>query len=261
MPELSADQFSLVYNMFSLTIAAMFGTFVFFVLAKEQIATKYRTAIVCSGLVVLIAGYHYFRIFQSWDASYALDASGNYVATGVPFNDAYRYVDWLLTVPLLLVELVLVLALTREKTIDLLQRLIIAAVLMIGLGYPGEVSNDGSTQMIFFVLSFIPFVYILRVLYKELGKEIEHENGRVKELVEITRNVLVVTWAFYPLAYLFNLGAGTADAEIGVQVGYTIADIAAKCAYGILVWMIARQKTMDEEGAAAPAPRAAAAKA
>ena len=60
MPELSADQFSLIYNMLSLTIAAMFGTFAFFVLAKENIAVKYKPAIVCSSLVVLIAGYHYF---------------------------------------------------------------------------------------------------------------------------------------------------------------------------------------------------------
>ena len=52
MPELSADQFSLIYNMLSLTIAAMFGTFAFFVLAKENIAVKYKPAIVCSSLVV-----------------------------------------------------------------------------------------------------------------------------------------------------------------------------------------------------------------
>ena len=75
MPELSADQFSLIYNMLSLTIAAMFGTFAFFVLAKENIAVKYKPAIVCSSLVVLIA-YHYFRIFQSWDDAYAMSESG-----------------------------------------------------------------------------------------------------------------------------------------------------------------------------------------
>ena len=109
MPELSADQFSLIYNMLSLTIAAMFGTFAFFVLAKENIDVKYKPAIVCSSLVVLIAAYHYFRIFQSWDDAYAISESGMYVATGIPFNDAYRYVDWLLTVPLLLVELIVLL--------------------------------------------------------------------------------------------------------------------------------------------------------
>ena len=250
MPELSPDQFSLVYNMFSLTIAAMFGTFVFFVLAKENIAVKYRPAIVVSGLVVLIAGYHYFRIFQSWDEAYTIGENGMYVATGVPFNDAYRYVDWLLTVPLLLVELIVVLALPREKSMDLLGRLVIASVLMIALGYPGEVSESGSTQAIFFVLSFIPFVYILRTLWKELAVEIEHETGRVKELVEQTRMVLLVTWMFYPIAYLFNIAGGTADAEIGIQVGYTIADIAAKCGYGVMVYFIAREKTLIDSAPA-----------
>ena len=183
MPELSADQFSLIYNMLSLTIAAMFGTFAFFVLAKENIAVKYKPAIVCSSLVVLIAGYHYFRIFQSWDDAYAISESGMYVATGVPFNDAYRYVDWLLTVPLLLVELIVLLSLTRERMQDVLTRLVIASVLMIALGYPGEVSDNTGTQALFFVLAMIPFVYILRVLWKELAAEIAEEDGKVKELI------------------------------------------------------------------------------
>ena len=257
MPELSADQFSLIYNMLSLTIAAMFGTFAFFVLAKENIDVKYKPAIVCSSLVVLIAGYHYFRIFQSWDDAYAISESGMYVATGIPFNDAYRYVDWLLTVPLLLVELIVLLSLTRERMQDVLTRLVIASVLMIALGYPGEVSDNTGTQALFFVLAMVPFVYILRVLWKELAAEIAEEDGRVKELIEQTRMLLMISWLFYPVAYVFNLAGGTAEAEIGVQVGYTIADIVSKCVYGVMVYFIAREKTLLVSGKT-PAKAAAA---
>jgi bacteriorhodopsin len=222
----------------------MFGTFAFFFLSKENIAIQYRPAIVCSGLVVLIAGYHYFRIFQSWDEAYAIAENGMYVATGVPFNDAYRYVDWLLTVPLLLVELIVLLSLTRERMQDVLTRLVIASVLMIALGYPGEVSSDTGTQALFFVLAMVPFVYILRVLWKELATEIASEDGRVRELIEQTRMLLMISWLFYPVAYIFNLAGGTAEAEIGVQVGYTIADIVSKCVYGVMVYFIAREKTV-----------------
>lgn len=260
MPELSIDQYSLVYNMFSLTIAAMFGTFAFFVLAKENVAQQYRPAIICSSLVVLIAGYHYFRIFQSWSEAYHL-AGGVYAPSGEPFNDAYRYVDWLLTVPLLLVELVTVLALTKEKSRDLLMRLVVAAVLMIGLGYPGEVATSGGTAMIFFIASCIPFAYILYTLWGELQKEIESETDEVKSLVSKTRMVLVITWMFYPLAYLFNLAGSSADGEVAVQFGYTIADIAAKCGYGIMVYMIAVAKTQQEGGVVKTSGKAAAAKA
>ena len=146
MPNLSSEQFMLVYNMLSLAIAAMLGSFVFFVIGRNQLAPKFRPAMVMSALVVGIAGYHYLRIFDSWNAAYALDAAGQYVATGLPFNDAYRYVDWLLTVPLLVAELVAVLALPKKKRGGLMAKLVIAAVFMIGLGYPGEVAADAGSR-------------------------------------------------------------------------------------------------------------------
>ncbi len=103
--ELSTAQFDLVYNFFSFCIAAMAAASLFFFNARAQVAEKYRPALLVSALVVSIAAYHYFRIFNAWDSAYALQ-DGIYVATGIPFNDAYRYADWLLTVPLLLIEAV-----------------------------------------------------------------------------------------------------------------------------------------------------------
>ncbi len=70
MPELTAGQYSLVFNMLSLAIASMFASFVFFVLVRNDVAPKYRGSLVASALVVFIAGYHYFRIFNSWEAAY-----------------------------------------------------------------------------------------------------------------------------------------------------------------------------------------------
>ena len=84
---LTQNQFGLVYNAFSLCIAAMLASALFFFNAKSQVNQKYRTAILISGVVVSIAAYHYFRIFNSWEAAYALQ-DGIYTATGVLFNDA-----------------------------------------------------------------------------------------------------------------------------------------------------------------------------
>ena len=145
LPTLSHGEFELVYNMLSLAIAAMFGSFVFFVIARNQLTHKYRPALIMSSLVVGIAGYHYWRIFNSWEAAFTL-TEGVYKPSGTPFNDAYRYVDWLLTVPLLVAELIAVLALTREVRGPMMGKLIIAAVLMIATGYPGEVSADNTTR-------------------------------------------------------------------------------------------------------------------
>ncbi|MEL6823817.1 MAG: bacteriorhodopsin-like [Calditrichota bacterium] len=246
LPVLSIGQFNLVYNMLSLALACMLGSFVFFILARNELAPKYRMSMIVSALVVGIAGYHYWRIFGSWDAAYTL-VDGAYSPSGTPFNDAYRYVDWLITVPLLMVELVAVLALAKEKSRSLLTRLVIAAALMIGLGYPGEILGDTnmfSERGLWGLLSTIPFVYILYVLWGEIGEAIERQTPRVQLLLKNLRLLTVGTWGFYPIAYMAPFfGFTGAEAEVFLQVGYSIADITAKCGYGIMIYAIAKNKS------------------
>ena len=81
----------------------MLASFLFFIFSRQELSARFRPAMVMSALVVFITGYHYLRIFSSWHDAYRL-VNGVYQSTGMPFNDAYRYVDWLLTVPLLCAE-------------------------------------------------------------------------------------------------------------------------------------------------------------
>ncbi len=143
---LSNGQFNAVYNALSFVFAAMLASFVFFLLIRPRISQKNQAALILTTLVVLIAGYHYLRIFNSWNESFHYAAlRGDYIQSGPPFNEAYRYVDWLLTVPLLLAELVLVLRLKWEESRSLIIRLGVASLFMIGLGYPGELAASDST--------------------------------------------------------------------------------------------------------------------
>ncbi len=240
--QLTPTQFNLVYNMLSLAIAAMLGSFVFFVQARQQLSAKYRPAMILSSLVVGIAAYHYWRIFNSWEEAYALTEAGMYSVTGKPFNDAYRYVDWLLTVPLLVAELVAVLALPAERRNTLMPRLVIASALMIGLGYPGEISSDFNTRIIWAIASTIPFLYILYVLWVEITSAAADFDDDTKVLLRNTRLLLLATWGFYPIAYALPLLGVNPETVVGLQVGYSIADIAAKCGYGFMIYAIARSK-------------------
>lgn len=254
--ELSAAQYELVYAGFSLCIASMAAAFVFFMGARSQVGEKYRPALLVSALVVGIACYHYFRIFNSWEAAFELTAAGTYAKTAVPFNDAYRYADWLLTVPLLLVEVVAVLALTRGKAGPMLAKLSIAAVLMIATGYPGEIAaaGDNSTRLIWGTISTIPFLYILYVLWVELSKSLDRQPDEVKVLVRNLRLLILGSWGVYPIAYLFPaFGIDGAGAMVGLQVGYTLADLIAKPGMGLMIYAIARIKTRADQEAGAPA--------
>ena len=181
---------------------------------------------------------------------------GGYVGSGAAFNDFYRYADWILTVPLLMVELISVLRLEKARATSLLTRLVIAAALMIALGYPGEViSNpEGWTmRVVWGALSSIPFFYILFVLWVELTNSVSSQPPAARKLIEIARIVLLVTWAVYPIAYAMGGTVEALTAKAGgnvdpsgvvyLQIGYAIADITAKAGFGMLIYAIARAKS------------------
>jgi bacteriorhodopsin len=248
--ELTIGQYSLVYNMLSFAIASMIFSGVFFVLARDRVAPKYRISLVVSTLVVGIAAYHYLRIFGSWEAAYVLEG-GNYVASGKPFNDAYRYVDWLLTVPLLVVELLLVMGLTGAKKEGMLTNMVIAAFLMIALGYPGELITDETSMMgmrgLWGFLSTLPFVYIVYTLWNELGAAAAEKEGKTAVLYRNIRLLLLATWGFYPIVYMAPFfGWEGASTQVAIQVGYSIADVLAKAGYGVMIYAIAKSKSEDE---------------
>ncbi len=248
--ELSIAQFELVSNMFSFTVAAMGATALFSFFAASQIKPRYRIAVYVSAVVVSIACYHYFRIDESWHDGYVLtgpESTATYVETNTPFNHAYRYADWILTVPLLMVELVAVLALAKAQSISLLKRLVTAAVAMIALGYPGEVSQDVTTRWIFWGLSMVPFLYLLYILLTELTRSLERQPSEVRGWISAARWLVIVSWSFYPLAFLSTtIFPGNASAEVALQVGYTIADVVAKALFGLFIYLIAARKSQIE---------------
>ncbi|HSM67654.1 MAG TPA: bacteriorhodopsin-like [Ilumatobacteraceae bacterium] len=243
---LSENQFDLVYNSFSFVIACMGAAFLFFLLVRSKVAPRHRMAVTISTIVVAIAAYHYLRIFDSWNSAFQL-TDGEYVRIA-PFNEGYRYVDWLLTVPLLLAELVIVLKLNRSTTRSLLIRLTTAAILMIGLGWPGEIADpDSAARTIWGIASTIPFLYILYVLFVELGKSLGRQSDAVRKLVDGLRYIILATWGVYPIAYLLpQIIDNEATAEVARQVGYSVADVLAKPLFGLLVLAIALAKSRDD---------------
>ena len=244
--QLDSNQWQLVYNVFSFGLVSMLACTIYTLVSQQRVLPKYRNALVMSSMVTFIAGYHYLRIFDSFKhasegGKVLLDGSQN------AFNEAYRYVDWLLTVPLLLVEVIAVLALTREVSRSLIMRLVPASAAMIALGYPGEISTDKNTAILYGVLSTIPFLYILYVLFVELGKSLDRQPAGVADTVKRLRLLLIATWGVYPIAYIFNIvGDASASSFVTVQVGYTVADVLAKCVFGLTILKIARMKSIAE---------------
>merc|ERR1712178_331196 len=270
-PPLTSVQYDLIYNMTSLGLASMAVSTVFFFLRLGSLAERYKVALCFTGLVTFIAMYHYFRIFNSFTESYTpceattradgvveinynacnADVFG-YTPTGIPFNDAYRYVDWLLTVPLLLIEIVLVMKLSEAETFNRCVKLGVFSALMIANGYPGEVTGDPSTRWCFWFLSMCPFSYIVYTLFVGLKEAQEAQPEAVRDQVKWAFLGTVFSRCTYPLVFIFPMLSGStegkaglsATAMVGIQVGYTFSDIISKCGVGYLVYRIGLTKSM-----------------
>lgn len=241
------NQFNLVYNVLSFSLATMMATTIFCWLRVGSCAERYKSALIITGLVTFIAAYHYMRIFNSWTEAYEWTDAGTLAETGKPFNDAYRYMDWLLTVPLLLIEIILVMKLDAEETTSKAITLGASSALMIILGYPGEQITEGSLsgRWLYWTLAMIPFLYIVYTLLVGLSSATASESDpKVRGLIMKAQLATVISWCTYPIVYIFPmLGLSGSGVIVGIQIGYSISDIISKCGVGLLVYQISMAKT------------------
>ena len=162
-------------------------------------------------------------------------------------HEGYRYADWLITVPLLVIELLIVLGVTADRRKKLMTTLVPATVLMIGLGYPGETASSDGTKWTFWILLMLPFLYILFTLSGELKAAGSRETGAVASSIKKATTILLVTWLVYPIGYLFPVifDATNEGAETARQLDYTVADITAKALFGLMILNIAKARSGD----------------
>jgi bacteriorhodopsin len=149
-------------------------------------------------------------------------------------------------VPLLVIELLIVLGVARDRRKKLMTQLVPASALMIARGYPGEVATDDATKWTFWILAMIPFIFILVTLAGELKAAKARETGEVASSISQATTVLLVTWMVYPIGFLLPvLFDVTEGVETGRQVAYTIADVTAKALYGVMILNIAKARSGD----------------
>merc|ERR1712151_762404 len=170
---------------------------------------QYQSAFCISGLVTFIAAYHYVRIFNSRVGSYeySTDATDPKL-TGVPFNDAHRYMDWLLTVPLLLIEILLVMKLTDEEYAQKAWNLGTQSALMIVSGYYGELVVKGTLldlwpRWLCWFISMYFFKNIVEELLYGLAAATESESdAEIADKIRVAQKMTVISWCTYPIVYL-----------------------------------------------------------
>merc|ERR1712028_311348 len=246
-------------GMLSFSLASMMATTMYLWFRSFAVKDQYKSAVLISGLVTFIAAYHYIRIFNSWVDAYEYPRGkvvngsmemGGPSLTGVPFNDAYRYMDWLLTVPLLLIEILLVMRLDEGEYNKKAWTLGFGSALMIASGYYGEltVTGDLTPRWVCWFASMSFFLYIVYELLVGLSTATASEaDPVVKGKIQTAQLMTVVSWCTYPVVYLFPmLGISAAGAVVSIQIGYCCSDIISKCGVGLLIYQISYAKSSKE---------------
>jgi len=248
-----------VYNVLSFALASMMATTMYLWFRSFAVTDRYKSAVLISGLVTFIAAYHYVRIFNSWVAAYQYKAGtvadgamelGHPTLTGIPFNDAYRYMDWLLTVPLLLIEILLVCKLSDEEYSFKAKSLGVSAALMIVTGYYGElvVTGDLTPRWMCWFISMFFFLFIVYELLVGLSEATDSETDKViAGKINTAKILTVISWCTYPIVYLFPmLGVQASQAVVSIQVGYCVSDIISKCGVGLVIYQVSYAKSKKE---------------
>ena len=203
----------------------MLAATAFFFMETGNVAAGWRTSVIVAGLVTGIAFIHYMYMREVW------------VTTG-DSPTVYRYIDWLITVPLQMVEFYLILSAVGKANSGMFWRLLLGSVVMLVGGYLGEAGYINAT--LGFIIGMAGWVYILYEIFSgEAGKAAAKSgNKALVTAFGAMRMIVTVGWAIYPLGYVFGYLTGGVDAE-SLNVVYNLADFVNKIAFGLVIWAAA----------------------
>jgi len=210
---------------FWLVTAAMLAATVFFFAERDRVHGKWKTSLSVAGLVTGVAAWHYLYMRGVW------------VETGSS-PTVYRYIDWLITVPLQLVEFYLILSAVRKVDTNIFWRILIGSLVMLIGGYLGEAGFINAT--LGFIIGMAGWIYILYEIFSGEAGKVAAKSGN-KALVTAfgaLRMIVTVGWAIYPLGYIFGYLTGGIDAN-ALNVIYNLADFVNKIAFGLIIWSCA----------------------
>ena len=211
---------------FWLATAIMLASTVFFLVERSDVDRKWRTSLTVAALVTGMAFWHYLYMRAGW------------IATGES-PTVFRYIDWLITVPLQIVEFYLILAAVTVVRPVLFWKLLIASLVMLVGGYLGEAGLMASMPA--FVIGMIGWAAVIYLIFAGDAAKASVASGNVASQTAFNamRMIVLVGWAIYPIGYLVG-DAGSADS---LNIIYNLADLINKTAFGLVIWAAAVQDT------------------
>ena len=208
---------------------AMVAATIFFLVERDRVSAKWKTPLTVAGLVTLIAAVQYFYMREVW--------------VSVSPNDSpivFRYVDWLLTTPLQMIEFYLILAAVTAVASGVFWRLLVGTLVMAIGGFGGEAGM--MSHMTGFIIGMVGWLYILYEIFAGEASKANAGSGSsaCQSAFATLRLIVTVGWAIYPLGYSLTHGlfGATVDGAT-LNMVYNLADFINKIAFGLIIWSAA----------------------
>jgi sensory rhodopsin len=218
---------------------AMMAASAFFFLSLSSFDKKWRTSILVSGLITFIAAVHYMYMRDYW------------IETGTS-PIAFRYVDWVLTVPLMCVEFYLILKVAGAKQ-SLMWRLIFLSVVMLVTGYLGEAVDLDNAWFWGLLSGAAYFVIVYDIWFGQAKKLAIAAGGDVLAAHKMLCWFVLVGWAIYPIGYMAGTPGWYGEAgqlfgmNLSLDIVYNIGDAINKIGFGLVVYNLAVLATKKSE--------------
>ena len=215
---------------FWLATAIMLASTVFFFVERGDVKGKWKTSMTVAGLVTGIAFWHYLYMREA------------HLAGDV--TTVFRYIDWLITVPLQIVEFYLILAAVTVVPAMLFWKLLLASLVMLVFGFMGETGLFDTTLS--FVFGVAAWGYIIYEVFAGEASKLSESSGNAggQFAFNTLRIILTAGWFIYPLGYYLGYMGGGTDTGT-VNVIYNIADLVNKTAFGLAIWAGAKMDSQD----------------
>lgn len=249
--------YQLSAHVLTLGYASMAAGLLYFVLTIKTVAPKYRTSSVLSGVVMVSAALLLFVQSQNWTSAMTYDVeTARYVLNGEAdlFNNGYRYLNWLIDVPMLLFQILFVVTLTKSNFSSIRNQFWFSGTAMIATGYIGQYYEVTNLTAFFAwgALSTVFFIHILYLMKKVINEGKEGAPPEAQKYLGYIWVLFLFTWMLYPGAYLMPVLGGIEGAlfseagVVGRHITYTIADIGSKIVYGIFLTLAAQAMSKAE---------------
>ena len=227
--DMSVEATDYVSFTFFIGCMAMMAASAFFFLSMNSFDSKWRTSILVSGLITFIAAVHYWYMRDYW------------AETGES-PTFFRYVDWILTVPLMCVEFYLILK-AAGATKSMMWRLIFLSTIMLVTGYFGEAVYPGQAQLWGLVSGIAYFVIVYDIWFGGAAKLAAAAGGAVESAHKTLCKFVLIGWAIYPIGYMVGTGEGQwyefMNGALSMDVVYNIGDAINKIGFGLVVYQLA----------------------